>query len=105
MVAPLKHVADLLCRHVRSSDSVGRLGGDEFVLIIWQVDETAAAEKARAIEDMIAASPLTIGGTVVQLGASVGATLLKAADTAEEALARVDSAMYARKQARNALKR
>src|SRR4051794_9001822 len=33
----LKHVADLLRRNVRTSDSVGRLGGDEFVLIIWQV--------------------------------------------------------------------
>jgi diguanylate cyclase (GGDEF)-like protein len=89
----LKHVADLLRRYVRSSDSVGRLGGDEFVLVIWQVDESAAVEKARAIEKMIAASPFNMGRTVVQIGASIGATLLKAEDTAEEVLARDDHAI------------
>ncbi len=99
----LRHVANLLRSHVRASDSVGRLGGDEFVLIIWQVDEAAAQDKALAIEAMIAASPLTIGGSALPLGASVGATLLKADDTAETALARADRAMYARKEARRAL--
>ena len=90
---------------MRSSDSVGRLGGDEFVLIIWQVDEAAAAQKAHAIEEAIAASPLAVGGMSLQLGASVGSTLLKADDNAEEALARADRAMYARKQERARLRR
>jgi diguanylate cyclase (GGDEF)-like protein len=98
----LRHVADVLRRNVRASDSLGRLGGDEFVLIIWQVDEIAAAQKARALEDMIAGAPLSVDGTALQLGASAGSTLLQAGDTAEDALARADRAMYARKQERSA---
>ena len=98
----LRHIANLLRRHVRASDSVGRLGGDEFVLIIWQVDEAAAQQKAVAIEAMIAAAPIALGGRTLPLGASVGATLLQADDTAEAALARADRAMYARKEERRA---
>ena len=98
----LRHIANLLRRHVRASDSVGRLGGDEFVLIIWQVDEAVAQQKAVAIEAMIAAAPLAVGGGTLPLGASVGATLLQADDTAEAALARADRAMYARKEERRA---
>jgi diguanylate cyclase (GGDEF)-like protein len=98
----LQHVAEILRRNVRASDSAGRLGGDEFALVIWQVDEAAAAQKAQAIEEMIAASPLAVGGAAVHLGASAGAALLNAQDSAEEALARADRAMYARKQERNA---
>ena len=101
----LKHVADILRNNIRASDSVGRLGGDEFVLIIWQVDEIAAEQKARAVEEMVAAAPLPAGDRTVRLGASVGFTLLQSDDTAEEALARADRAMYARKAERSALRR
>jgi diguanylate cyclase (GGDEF)-like protein len=101
----LKHVADLLRANVRLSDSVGRLGGDEFALIIWQVDEAAAEQKARIVEDLIANSPLTMGAGTLRLGASVGATLLRADESAENALARADRAMYARKAERGALRR
>lgn len=101
----LRHVADILRRNVRTSDSVGRLGGDEFVLIIWQVDGITAEQKARSIEEMIATSPLAVGGATLQLGASVGTILLQPGDTAEAALARADAAMYARKRERDVLKR
>jgi diguanylate cyclase (GGDEF)-like protein len=100
----LRHVADILRRNVRASDSVGRLGGDEFALIIWQVDEVTAQQKARAIEDMIAATPLAAGGHALLLGASVGVTFLQGEDTADEALARADRAMYARKTERIAMR-
>ena len=96
----LRHVAGILRRNVRASDSLGRLGGDEFVLIIWQVDQIATGQKARAIDEMIAGSPLAVGGAALQLGAVVGATLSQAGDTAEDALVRADRAMYARKEER-----
>jgi diguanylate cyclase (GGDEF)-like protein len=101
----LRHVADLLRNNIRASDSVGRLGGDEFAFIIWQVDAAGADRKARVIEDLIAASPLIVGGADLRLAASVGATLLAPADSPEEALARADRAMYARKEGRRALRR
>ncbi len=98
----LRHVADLLRSRIRASDSVGRLGGDEFALVIWQVDEAQAEHKARAIEALVAAAPLALGAESLRLGVSVGVTLLYAGDSAEEALARADRAMYARKAERGA---
>jgi diguanylate cyclase (GGDEF)-like protein len=101
----LQHVADLLRAHVRASDSVGRIGGDEFALILWQVDELQAEGKARAIEDLVAASPVAAGGESLPLAASVGCTLLRAGESAEDALARADRAMYTRKRERGAVRR
>jgi diguanylate cyclase (GGDEF)-like protein len=101
----LRHVADLLRSRIRASDSVGRLGGDEFALVIWQVDEAQAEHKARAIEALVAAAPLALGAESLRLGVSVGVTLLYAGDSAEEALARADRALYARKAERAALRR
>ena len=60
----LRHAADLLRAHIRTSDSVGRLGGDEFALVIWQVDAAQAEHKARAIEALIAAEPLALDRAV-----------------------------------------
>lgn len=96
----LRHVADLLRANIRASDSVGRLGGDEFALIIWQVDQTAAEQKARFIEDLIAGAPMALPAGSLRLGASIGFTLLRADDLAEDALARADRALYARKNER-----
>jgi diguanylate cyclase (GGDEF)-like protein len=101
----LKAVAAILISNVRASDSVGRLGGDEFALIIWQIDEAAAGQKALSLEGIIAASQSAAGGTALPLAASAGVTFLEAEDTVETALARADRAMYARKRERNALRR
>src|SRR6266516_2135548 len=49
----LKAIADLLKRHVRSSDVVGRLGGDEFALLLWNLSETDARAKAASLEETI----------------------------------------------------
>jgi diguanylate cyclase (GGDEF)-like protein len=96
----LVHVAALLRTNVRASDSVGRLGGDEFGIILWHADEPAAKQKAMSLEGMVAASPLTADGLALSLGASVGVAALEEGDRAEDALARADRAMYARKKER-----
>jgi diguanylate cyclase (GGDEF)-like protein len=101
----LRHVAGVLRSHLRASDSIGRLGGDEFVLIVWQADEAAARHKAALLEEAIAAAPLSIGGATLTLRASIGATLLQGADGPEDALARADRAMYARKATRPGIRR
>ena len=40
--AALRHVAEILCNNVRSSDVVGRLGGDEFGVILAQTNQEQA---------------------------------------------------------------
>lgn len=101
----LIHVATLLRNNVRASDSVGRLGGDEFAILLWQVEDASARQKAASLEAMIAASPLSDGGLILTLGCSIGYTMLEPRDVAEDALTRADRAMYARKAERGALRR
>jgi diguanylate cyclase (GGDEF)-like protein len=96
----LEHLSGLLRGNIRASDCLGRLGGDEFALILWQVDEELACRKAAALQAIVAATPLTVGGLTLPLGASIGVTLLEPADTPEEALMRADQAMYRQKAER-----
>ena len=96
----LVHVAGLLRNNVRASDSVARLGGDEFGLILWHADEAAARQKAASLEDLIATSAVNLEGETLRLGCSVGVAALTTSDAAEDAVARADRAMYARKAER-----
>lgn len=98
----LQHVAGHLRRNVRASDSVGRLGGDEFAVILWNVDEATAAQKAASLAALLDGNPLRIGETTIAIAASIGVTPLVAGDGVEEALARADRAMYAEKARRRA---
>ena len=101
----LEHLALLFRHNIRSSDSVGRLGGDEFGLILWQVDEEAAARKAQALGAIIAETPFETAGLALPLSASIGVTHLLAEDSPDEALRRADEAMYRQKADRGAPER
>jgi GGDEF domain-containing protein len=79
---------------------VARLGGDEFAVLLWQVTEDSALQKARSLEMLVGGMPLSVDTGAVFLGLSFGMTLLAPDDTAEEAIARADGAMYRRKEAR-----
>jgi diguanylate cyclase (GGDEF)-like protein len=98
----LVHLASVLRQHVRASDSIGRLGGDEFAVLLWQVDEAGARQKARMLEDIVAGSPLTVDKLELRLASSIGSTLVVPGDTPEDALSRADQAMYHRKAERRA---
>jgi diguanylate cyclase (GGDEF)-like protein len=98
--AVLKAVAATLARHVRASDIVARLGGDEFAVLLWNLDAAAAAAKAAALEELVAAADVPWGKTVLSVGASAGVATISPLDEAAAVLARADAAMYARKAAR-----
>jgi diguanylate cyclase (GGDEF)-like protein len=98
--AVLKAVVATLQRHVRASDTVARLGGDELGLLLWNLDEAAAAAKAAALEAVVAATPIPWGTTSLTVGASAGFAVLSPHDAVADVLARADRAMYARKAAR-----
>src|SRR6476661_6018081 len=90
-------------RHGRASDVVGRLGGDEFGVLLWRVDEAQAVTKARELEGLLARVSVMHGQVHVQVGASVGAALLRADATPAEIITAADRAMYARKDERRGL--
>ena len=98
--AALMRVADVLVDNVRESDIVGRLGGDEFGVILSQADEATASEKARALVATIEAKPLDWQGEPIPIHVSYGVYTFRGGDSAGEALAAADRAMYAHKQAR-----
>ena len=99
--AVLKAVAASLLREVRASDMVARFGGDEFVVLLWNVTEAEALDKAAALERAVYATPVRWGASTVVVGASAGVTLLGPLDTPADVLARADAAMYARKHQRH----
>lgn len=96
----LGRVGRLIAGNVRASDFVARVGGDELAVLLWNVSEQQAEEKARQLEDMIEDENFLYGKKSLKLGLSSGMTMLSAEDTVETAFARADEAMYARKKAR-----
>ncbi|MEO6487835.1 MAG: diguanylate cyclase, partial [Thermoanaerobaculia bacterium] len=87
-------------RHcVREDDTVARLGGDEFTIILSQLrqpeDAVNVAQKIlRAVQ-----VPLSLGGTPIEVTASIGIALYPVDGADPEALLRnADSAMYRAKE-------
>jgi diguanylate cyclase (GGDEF)-like protein len=96
--AALRHVADMLCRNVRSSDIVGRLGGDEFGVILAQTDQEQAAAKATALAEAIGATPLRWGKLKIPVTAAYGVYSFSGGDDANVAIEAADKAMYHHKK-------
>jgi diguanylate cyclase (GGDEF)-like protein len=68
----LQHVAALLNRRVRRSDTVARTGGDEFSIIL---EEPSRREDAEMVADSllrILVEPFMLAGRTVKIGASIG---------------------------------
>jgi diguanylate cyclase (GGDEF)-like protein len=90
--AALRRAAEILTENIRGTDVVGRIGGDEFAVILVQADAAQAAEKAAHLAQAIAAETLALEDRNIRISVACGV-----AETAEEALARADRAMYAHK--------
>ena len=97
--AALRHIATVLRDNIRSSDIVGRLGGDEFGVILAQTDEAQALDKAAALAEAIAASPLDWEGTALPVSAAYGVYAFSGSDDPQHAIEAADRAMYQQKRA------
>jgi PleD family two-component response regulator len=71
-------------------------------VLLWNLCEEDAAAKCEALERVIAGLAVPAGSERLRVAASAGMSMLYPLDTADEALARADRAMYARKRARAA---
>jgi diguanylate cyclase (GGDEF)-like protein len=96
----LQEISRLIASSVRASDIVARLGGDEIAVLLWNIDAAQTEAKARSLEDMVAKAEFEISGVTLDVGLSAGAITLAVDDELEDALARADAAMYARKKQR-----
>lgn len=89
----IRRTADALREAVRDGDVVARLGGDEFgVLAVESVDEVPSSLLDRIVDGLSAA----------EVQASVGAAVVRAGESMQEALAVADQRMYAEKRQRKA---
>ncbi|MFN7724212.1 MAG: putative bifunctional diguanylate cyclase/phosphodiesterase [Rubrivivax sp.] len=80
---------------LRQGDQLARLGGDEFAVLVRAVRDRADLERLAQRVTQALAEPMTLGGQVARVGASVGVALLDAqvADR-EDLMQRADLAMY-----------
>ena len=101
----LRHFCDLLKSQIRDSDVVARLGGDEFGVLLAHVTLDQATNKGQAIAQTLREALPLVNGQVVELKFSCGASELRADQTADEAMAAADHAMYAEKRLRATLTR
>ncbi len=102
----LKIVAARLEGACRASDVVGRFGGDEFVVICSGLTSHETVEGVADTLHATFARPITIGGSELLTGASIGATSAGRGDerTAAELLRDADTAMYAAKNERSGVR-
>jgi diguanylate cyclase (GGDEF)-like protein len=94
----LVRVSERLRGCVRSGDTVARLGGDEFALLLEDgADPFAAASRITATFE----TPFDLGAQQIEATVSVGVVERISSDTpvsADQLLARADTAMYAAKR-------
>lgn len=96
--AVLNHFAHTLMEHVRDSDVVGRLGGDEFGVILSHAGQIVAHKKAASLADTLTSVPARWQSQSISVAFSYGTFELMAGESADNAIARADAAMYAQKK-------
>jgi len=99
----LKFVSAQLVNVTRETDTVARLGGDEFAVIMPNVDDSneVALVAERLIHDL--SQPVTLSGSMVQSGTSIGIGLYpRDGEDIEGLFKTTDQALYeAKREGRN----
>jgi len=103
----LRVFAGLMKRHSRSSDINCRYGGEEFFLVLPDMSEEKASERAEQLRAAIAAEPVVFGEAIIPVTASFGvASFPNHGKTGNDLMMAADKALYAAKDAgRNRVKR
>jgi diguanylate cyclase (GGDEF)-like protein len=90
----LTMVAKTLANNVRSFDCVCRWGGDEFAVMLVHINPDALAATAEKLRTLIRSSAFPEHDELIGVTVSIGATLVRDADTPDALLQRADALMY-----------
>ncbi len=91
-------VAQVLRKHLRSTDFVARIGGEEFVSLLPGADLAQAERLCEDLRRRISAIGFHFGGTPVKVTTSVGLSELTPEDDTDSVFERADQALYRAKR-------
>lgn len=94
----LKILAGNLQKGIRKTDFIARFGGEEFVILLPNTPLEQGAVLLNKLREKIAGCPFHFKGEPVQITFSAGVGRLSADETASQAFARIDEALYQAKQ-------
>lgn len=94
----LGHFANLIAGQIRDTDVLARIGGDEFGVILAYTTMEQAIEKGKSLERAMNETPARWKEQLVRLRVTYGIHKLRAGESADEAIAQADRAMYLRKR-------
>ncbi len=101
----LKRIGTLIRDSFRQSDTAGRYGGEEFVVVLPETDLQAAYLKIEKLRELVAGTPLTVGGHGKDVHVTISAGLASFpadANDPTELFALADERMFrAKEQGRN----
>lgn len=90
----LRAVAESLRSSIRTADIPGRWGGEEFMVIAPFTEGSGLSALAERIHKHIAATQVGINHSIVQITASIGATVCRKNDDSHSIIERVDNLLY-----------
>lgn len=98
----LKHIADIIKKSARATDTVARYGGEEFVMLLTRTPAENAMIVAERVRSTIEESIFEINGEQISVTASIGVAGASSNDplnSLDELMSRTDAALYRAKQA------
>lgn len=99
----LRDVSELIKNCIRGSDILCRIGGDEFAVLLYDIQLAYVERIASEIQESIGSYTFQVGNERVDLGCSVGVSLVDGSShSAEQYLQKADIALYvAKRRGRN----
>lgn len=95
----LKEVGKILRGQIRRTDLPCRVGGDEFIILLADLPESAARNRAESLRAAIGAFPHPGNERGIRITTTMGGTLYRPGESSELFLHRADEALYAAKRA------
>ena len=93
----IKEVANILKKHLRSSDLIARFGGEEFCILLDDISEEKALNKFEDIRAAFESNILSVSGATISYTVSIGLYYGNACSL-EDMLTLADKALYEAKE-------